>query len=193
VIPRIYVCTSNPGKLADFALGLAGISLEPLPGLRELEPPEENGATFEENAASKALYYSRHSEGPVLADDSGIVVKSLNGAPGVYSARYSGEGATDVANNALLLRTLAGREDRSARYICLLAIAQSGRVLHTVEGSVDGWIVDSPRGTGGFGYDPLFLYTQLNRTFAELTPEERFSVSHRGNALRQLAGVLGRE
>ncbi|HEX4227652.1 MAG TPA: RdgB/HAM1 family non-canonical purine NTP pyrophosphatase [Bryobacteraceae bacterium] len=191
--PRIYVCTTNPGKLADFALGLAGISLAPLPGLRQIQPPEENGETFEENAASKALYYSRYSEQSVLADDSGIVVKSLDGAPGVYSARYSGEGATDGSNNALLLTNLAGREDRSAGYVCVLSVAQSGRLLHTVEGSVGGWIVDSPRGTGGFGYDPLFFFAPLNRTFAELTPEERLSVSHRGNALRQLARLLKNE
>jgi XTP/dITP diphosphohydrolase len=179
--------------LADFALGLAGISLAPLPGLRQIQPPEENGETFEENAASKALYYSRYSEQSVLADDSGIVVKSLDGAPGVYSARYSGEGATDGSNNALLLTNLAGREDRSAGYVCVLSVAQSGRLLHTVEGSVGGWIVDSPRGTGGFGYDPLFFFAPLNRTFAELTPEERLSVSHRGNALRQLARLLKNE
>jgi XTP/dITP diphosphohydrolase len=177
--------------MADFALGLAGISLAPLPGLRDIDPPEENGETFEENAADKAIYYSGYTEQPVLADDSGIVVRSLNGAPGVYSARYSGEGATDASNNALLLSNLAGREDRSARYICVLAMAQSGRVLTTVEGTVDGWIATSPHGAGGFGYDPLFFFPPLNRTFAELTPEERFSVSHRGNALRQLAKVLG--
>jgi XTP/dITP diphosphohydrolase len=190
VTPRIYVCTTNSGKLADFNLGLAGISLEPLPELSQIEPPEENGETFEDNAAGKALYYSRYSEQPVLADDSGIVVSSLNGAPGVYSARYSGVGATDPSNNALLLSNLAGRKDRSARYVCVLAIAQSGRLLHTAEGAVDGWIVDSPRGTSGFGYDPLFFFPPLNRTFAELTREERFSVSHRGNALRLLARVL---
>lgn len=190
---RIYVCTTNPGKLADFALGLTGIPLEPLPALARIEPPEENGETFEENAVAKALYYSRYSDEPVLADDSGIAVTSLDGAPGVYSARYSGKGATDTSNNELLLRNLSGHRDRSARYVCALAMAQSGRLLHTVEGAVDGWIIDSPRGTGGFGYDPLFLYTPLDRTFAELTPEERFSVSHRGNALRKLARMLGRD
>jgi XTP/dITP diphosphohydrolase len=161
--------------------------------MRQIEPPEENGVTFEENAEGKALYYSRYSEQPVLADDSGIVVASLGGAPGVYSARYSGEGATDTSNNTLLLSNLAGREDRSARYVCVLTMAQSGRVLHTLKGSVNGWIVDWPRGSGGFGYDPLFFFPPLNRTFAELTREERFYVSHRGNALRHLARVLETE
>jgi len=190
VNPRIYVCTTNRGKLADFALGLTGIPLEPMPHLSRIEPPEENGETFEANATAKAIYYSEHSDHPVLADDSGIIVTALDGAPGIYSARYSGEGATDASNNNLLLRNLAGHEDRSAQYVCALAVAQRGRLLHVVEGHVDGWIVESRRGTGGFGYDPLFLYTPLNRTFAELTPEERFSVSHRGNALRKLAGIL---
>jgi XTP/dITP diphosphohydrolase len=178
--------------LADFALGLAEIRLEPLPGLTQITAPEENGATFEENAVDKALYYSQYSDQPVLTDDSGIVVTALGGQPGIYSARYSGVGASDASNNALVLSNLAGRDDRSARYVCVLAMAQAGRLVHTVEGTVEGWIIDSPRGAGGFGYDPLFLYPPLNHTFAELTPAERFAVSHRGNALRKLARWLER-
>lgn len=202
MIPLVYVCTSNQGKLSDFALGLAGFHLEPLPGLREIGAPEENGTTLEENAVAKAIYYSQYSDQPVLTDDSGMVVAALGNEPGVYSARYSGVGATDASNNELVLRNLTGHDDRSARYVCVLAMAQSGRLLHCVEGTVDGWIVDEPRGNGGFGYDPLFLYPPLKRTFAELTPAERFAVSHRGNALRNLAqslesaisaGVLRRE
>ena len=182
--PRIYVCTSNPGKLADFALGLSGIRLAPLPDLGQIEPPEETGATFEENAILKALYYSQYSDQTVLADDSGLAVWALDGAPGVYSARYSGQGATDISNNDLLLQRLVAQQERGARYVAVLAMAQSGRLLKTVEGTVDGSIVETPRGHGGFGYDPLFYYPPLHCTFAELTPEERLAVSHRGNALR---------
>ncbi|MGC2660560.1 MAG: RdgB/HAM1 family non-canonical purine NTP pyrophosphatase [Bryobacteraceae bacterium] len=189
--PRIYVCTSNPGKLADFALGLSGIRLAPLPNLGQIEPPEETGATFEENAILKALYYSQYSDQPVLADDSGLAVWALDGAPGVYSARYSGEGATDISNNEFLLQRLAAQQERGARYVAVLAMAQSGRLLKTAEGTVDGSIVETPRGHGGFGYDPLFYYPPLHCTFAELTPEERLTVSHRGNALRLLAKALG--
>jgi XTP/dITP diphosphohydrolase len=183
----LYACSTNQGKLADFALGLAGIRIEPLPGLKQIVPPAEDGNTFEENARLKAIYYSRFTDQFVLADDSGIEVEALDGAPGVYSARYAGEGSTDTENNVLLLQNLEPHANRAARYVGVLALAQAGTILVTAQGTVEGQILREPRGSGGFGYDPLFFYPPLHRCFAELTPEERFGVSHRGNALRKLA------
>jgi XTP/dITP diphosphohydrolase len=191
----LYACSTNAGKLRDFALasreaGVAGLVIEPLPGLRDIAPPEENGSTFEENARLKAAYYSRFTSELVFADDSGIEVDALGGAPGVYSARYAGPEATDAANNELLLRNLEGVTDRAARFVCVIALARDGRVLETVRGSVEGEILRAPRGEGGFGYDPLFFYPPRRCAFAELSAEEKFAVSHRGNALRALFRVV---
>ena len=186
----LYVCSSNAGKLADFALGLTDFRLEPLPDLRSIPPPEESGKTFEENARLKAVFYSKFTTRPVLADDSGLEVFALNGSPGVYSARYAGLGATDGENNRLLLENLKNTQDRRARYVCVLAVAEAGRILYTAEGIVDGALLFQCRGQGGFGYDPLFFFPALGRTFAEMTGEERFVVSHRGDALRRLADLL---
>jgi XTP/dITP diphosphohydrolase len=192
---RIYVCSSNPGKLKDFAVaaeqaGLADVRIEPLPDLREIPPPAETGATFEENAIEKALYYSRLTAELVLADDSGLSVDALNGAPGVLSARYAGPAATDEENNNLLLRDLGATAHREARFICVLALAKQGTVITTQRGLVEGRILLSPRGKNGFGYDPLFFYAPFSRSFGELSPTEKFAVSHRGNAVRALFGNL---
>lgn len=191
----IYACSTNPGKLREFRLGARqsgamDLVLEPLPDLKQIRAPEENGATFEENASSKALYYSAFTPELVLADDSGLEVDALRGAPGVYSARYAGVDATDFANNDLLLRKLQNVGNREAHFVCALALARGGRVLATARGIAEGEILTVPRGEGGFGYDPLFFYPPLGRTFAELTPEEKFGVSHRGKALRNLFGCL---
>ena len=193
----IYGCSSNAGKLREFALAAAGFELpkiviEPLPKLAGLPAPEENGATFEENASAKALYYSEFTPELVLADDSGLEVEALNGAPGVYSARYAGPEATDEENNRLLLRNLEFTAQRRARFVCALSLARAGRILNRGEGMVEGEILEAARGAGGFGYDPLFYYAPLGRTFAELTLEEKFAVSHRGRALRMLLAQLGR-
>jgi XTP/dITP diphosphohydrolase len=186
----LYACSSNPGKLKDFAL--ATIHAEPLPNLRDIVPPEETGATFEENARLKAVYYSGFTPELVFADDSGLEVDALNGAPGVHSARYAGLRATDDENNELLLRNLANTSRRSARFVCVLALAYQGQVLETFRRSVEGEILCAPRGHGGFGYDPLFFYPPLGCAFAELAPERKFAVSHRGNALRALAAYLSK-
>lgn len=188
---RIYVCSSNRGKLNDFstaatAHGDAGIVIQPLPGVEHIAPPEEHGTTFEENACAKALYYSSFTSEPVLADDSGLEVAALQGAPGVYSARYAGSGATDAQNNDLLLKNLADMTQRDAHFVCVLSLAREGKILLTCTGTVHGTILSATRGSGGFGYDPLFFYQPLQRTFGQLSPEEKLSVSHRGRALRQL-------
>jgi XTP/dITP diphosphohydrolase len=194
----LYACSTNAGKLREFALaagqsGVDELEIEPLPELKHIAPPEEDGATFEENARLKAAYYSGFTREPVFADDSGLEVDALGGAPGVYSARYAGVGATDVENNALLLRNLEGVRDRKARFVCAIALAHQGQVVETVRGSVEGEILDEPRGDGGFGYDPLFFYPPRKCSFAELSAEEKFAVSHRGNALRELFRRLRRD
>lgn len=180
----LYLATSNPGKVREFLK--AGLDVELLPGLREITAPEETGTTFEANAELKAVYYSRHTDGVVLAEDSGLEVDALHGAPGVYSARYAGTG-DDNDNNRHLLAQLAGKPSRTGRYVAVIALAQAGEVLATFRGTVEGEILESPRGDGGFGYDPLFYYPPFGKTFAESTLEEKASVSHRGAAIRLLS------
>jgi XTP/dITP diphosphohydrolase len=191
----IYAATSNPGKLRELLLacseaGVAGIDIRPLPGLSDLPAPFENGSSFEENARLKALYYSQHCEQPVLADDSGLEVDALGGAPGVRSARYAREAATDEENNALLLEELKGISQRSARFVSVVALAQRGRVLSVARGTVEGEILEARRGIEGFGYDPLFFYPAFGCAFGEVPPDRKFRVSHRGNALRLLFSSL---
>jgi XTP/dITP diphosphohydrolase len=187
----LYASTSNPGKLREFLrackqAAVADLTIQPLPGLRDLAPPQETGETFEDNAVSKALYYSKFCDGCVFADDSGLEVSALGGAPGVRSARYAGENATDEENNALVLRNLEGSSDRRARFVCVIAVATRGRFLHAVRGAVEGEILTAARGTNGFGYDPLFFYPPLTRSFGEIGADEKFAVSHRGQTLRSL-------
>ena len=187
----LYACSSNAGKLAEFALAAEQVSndrfqIAPLPGLKQIAPPEETGQTFEENAVLKALYYSGFSEELVFADDSGLAVDALDGAPGVLSARFAGPAASDEENNALLLKSMAGRQARGAQFITASALARAGRLLTVAHGQVTGEILHEARGTGGFGYDPLFFYPPLNRSFAELADPEKFDVSARGNATRSL-------
>lgn len=186
----LFLASTNAGKLREFrqAGGGCGIAVEPLPGLQSLAPPVEEGATFEENARQKALYYGAQVEGLVFADDSGLCVDALGGAPGVHSARFAGPAASDAANNRKLLGALERipSAQRTAHYLCVIALAERGRVLTVTEGRADGLVLRGPRGSGGFGYDPLFFYPPLSKTFAELTPEEKFPVSHRGEAFRKL-------
>ena len=184
----VYCATGNPGKLREFRLAAeqAGILVEPVPGFAALPPCTETGATFEANAVLKAEYYGRHAPGLLFADDSGLEVDALGGAPGVYSARFAGPGSTDDANNQLLLEKLRGVRNRSARFVCLIALADRGCLLETFRGVVEGAILEEPRGPHGFGYDPLFYYPPFGCSFGEAAPERKLTVSHRGAALRAL-------
>jgi XTP/dITP diphosphohydrolase len=183
---KIWCATGNPGKLREFRLAgeVLGIEIEPLEDLKSLAAPEETGTTFEENARLKAEYYSRFAPGPLFADDSGLEVDALGGEPGVYSARYAGEHATDEANNRLLLERLGENPHRAARFVCVIALAEAGQTIGTFRGVVEGEILPEPRGPGGFGYDPLFFYPPFGCSFGEVEGESKFAVSHRGNALR---------
>lgn len=203
---RLYVATSSQGKLRDFrtAAETHAVSLEPLPGLADIEPPEEDGDTFAANATIKAVYYSQFAPGElVLADDSGLEVDALGGAPGVRSARFAADAGifdspdagtdnTDVWNNMVLLQRLGDipPEKRTARYHCVLVAARDGRVQNTSDGSVEGLILSAPRGTGGFGYDPLFYLAQLQSTMAEIDLHTKLSLSHRGRALAAMLEQL---
>lgn len=196
---RVLVATSNPGKIRDLvgAAAAHNIEIATLPGFAGIPSVIEDGATFEANAKKKAEHYSKYSEGElVLADDSGLEVDALHGAPGVRSARYAadevhapeeGPNSDDAANNARLLRELAGVPDefRTARFVCLIAVARNGHTLATFPGHAEGIILHAARGDNGFGYDPLFFFPQINKTFAEIAAEEKAQYSHRGAAFRQ--------
>ena len=189
---RLYCATGNAGKLREFRMAAlhAPVEIELLPGYKEFPPCVEDGATFEANAIKKALHYAPHATGPLFADDSGLEVDALGGAPGVYSARFSGPGATDESNNRLLLEKLRGISSRAARFVCAIALVESGSVVGVYHGAVEGYLIDEPRGTGGFGYDPLFFCPAFGCTFGEATPEQKFSLSHRGRALRAMLEAL---
>jgi len=189
---KIYCATGNPGKLREFRLAgeLLGIDIEPLAELKSIPAPEENGVTFEENARLKAAYYSRFAPGPLFADDSGLEVDALGGEPGVYSARYAGLHATDDANNRLLLERLGDEPSRTARFVCVIALAEGGEVRQTFRGEVEGEILREAHGPDGFGYDPLFYYPPFGCSFGEVDGAEKFEVSHRGKALRGLLKYL---
>jgi XTP/dITP diphosphohydrolase len=191
---KIWCATGNPGKLREFHLAgeLLGIDVEPLPGLKSIPPPEETGATFEENATLKAVYYSRFAPGLLFADDSGLAVDALGGEPGVYSARYAGEHATDDANNHLVLERLGDNPNRTARFVCVIALAKDGAVVETFRGEVEGQMLHEARGPAGFGYDPLFYYPPFGCSFGEVDGAKKFAVSHRGNAVRSMLAWLAR-
>ncbi len=184
----LFCATGNPGKLREFRL--AGVPVEPLPRTAFLPACEETGDTFEANAILKAEYYGKHAGGLFFADDSGLEVDALGGAPGIFSARYAGVGATDSANNALLLRNLEDVTDRTARFVCVVALADRGRLIRTFRGEVAGKILQEARGSEGFGYDPLFYYEPFGCSFGEVSLERKFGVSHRGEALRKMAAYI---
>jgi XTP/dITP diphosphohydrolase len=184
----IYCATSNPGKLREFQLAAPDFDLRQLP--RPVPPPEENGATFEENAIGKAEYYGGFTDGYLFADDSGLEVDALGGAPGVHSARYAGPDATDAANNALLLDRIHEHADRTARFVCVIALVRDGKLVRTFRGTVEGSILDAPRGSGGFGYDPLFYYEPFGCTFGEAPIADKMRVSHRAQALEAMFTFL---
>ena len=189
---KLYCATGNPGKLREFQMISGDVELALVPGMRDLPPCPETGATFEENAIQKALWYGAYVDGLLFADDSGLEVDALGGAPGVRSARYAGEGAGDAANNRLLLEKLRGIGDRTARFVCVIALVRGGELLSTFRGTVEGRIIDEARGPHGFGYDPLFYYPPFGRTFGEAGEEAKFPVSHRGQALRAMLQALPR-
>jgi XTP/dITP diphosphohydrolase len=192
----IFIATSNPGKIRDFAgaASVLGIEVAPLPNFASLPPVIEDGATFEANARKKAEAYSRHAAGKlVIADDSGLEVDALGGAPGVHSARYAADephaaemNTDDEANNAKLVRKIrrVPAEKRTGRFVCWIAAAQEGKTLAVFNGKAEGIILERPKGSNGFGYDPLFYFPAIGKTFAELTPEEKAKYSHRGAAFR---------
>ena len=200
---RILIATSNPGKLRDFAGAAAphGIEIGGIPNFASLPLVVEDGLTFEDNARKKAQEYSLAVPAEiVVADDSGLEVDALNGAPGVHSARYAAPdlhglephladtNTDDEANNGRVLRELKNvpREKRMGRFVCVLAAARDGKTLATFRGTAEGIILDAPRGKNGFGYDPLFYFPQIQKTFAELSAEEKAQHSHRGAAFRKL-------
>ncbi len=196
---RVLVATSNPGKIRDLvgAASVHNIEIATLPGFAQIPTVVEDGTTFEANARKKAEHYSKYSEGElVIADDSGLEVDVLHGAPGVRSARYAADevhapedapNSDDEANNARLLRELheIPEEFRTARFVCVIAVARNGHTLATFHGKAEGVILHAPRGGNGFGYDPLFFFPLINKTFAEITAEEKAQYSHRGAAFRQ--------
>jgi XTP/dITP diphosphohydrolase len=194
---RILIATSNLGKLRDFAAAARphGIAVAPLPDFASISPVVEDGLTFEANACKKAEAYSCYAPDEiVLADDSGLEVDTLDGAPGVHSARYAadvpqeaGGNTDDEANNAKLIAALRGVPfgKRTGRFVCVIAAARDGNMLATFRGTADGVILDDLRGSNGFGYDPLFYFPEIQKTFAELSAEEKARYSHRGSAFRQ--------
>lgn len=190
---RLLVATRNSHKTEEIAAMLGSsfqvVDLSALPGSPVVE---ETGVTFHENSTLKAVAISQISDSLVLADDSGLEVDALQGAPGVYSARYAGEGADDEANNRKLLSELAGvaSGDRTARFRCVIVIARSGEVLAGFEGAVEGRILESPRGAAGFGYDPLFVPEGHLRSFAELGPTVKNELSHRARAMEEVVRWL---
>jgi XTP/dITP diphosphohydrolase len=206
---RLFAATTSAGKLRDFRTAAKTFSIAldlniiPLPGIADIPAPEEDGDTFLANAATKAVYYSHFAPGElVLADDSGLEVDALGGAPGVRSARYAADAGlvdspdandnADVWNNMLLLQKLAEVPPtlRTARYQCTLVAARDGEVVQIADGTVEGMILEAPRGTGGFGYDPLFYLPKLHKTMAEIDLETKLSLSHRGRALAALLPKL---
>lgn len=191
----LVVATKNPGKLREIREILGSevrlLSLTDFPGVGDIA---EDGRTFEANAIKKALAVANHTGHVSLADDSGLEVDALDGAPGVYSARFAGEEATDEQNNVKLLQLLEDipDEQRTAHFRCVIAVCAPDGSVETAEGKAEGRILQCPRGTGGFGYDPLFLVSGLRRTFAELPPAEKNRLSHRGKALQSVFPILSR-
>jgi XTP/dITP diphosphohydrolase len=190
---RLTCATGNPGKLREFRMAAgpeSGMEIQLLAGFSQIPPCAEDGSTFEENAILKARHYSRHAPGLLFADDSGLEVDALGGAPGVCSARFAAPDASDESNNGLLLERLQGIANRAARFVCVIALVEGQRLLRVFRGVVEGCITRELRGSGGFGYDPLFYYPPFGCTFGEVSAEQKFAVSHRGQALRAMLAWL---
>jgi XTP/dITP diphosphohydrolase len=188
----IVLATGNQNKLKEIQALLkdTGITVKTIKDFGPMPEPVEDGETFDDNAYKKSLHYSKILGLPCLADDSGIVVNALDGRPGVYSARYAGEDATDKENCDKLLAELEGKTDRSAYFMCVLSLATPKGPALTWEGKCDGEIISEPKGASGFGYDPVFFYKDFGKTFAEVSMEEKSKVSHRGKALAEFAQEL---
>ena len=184
----VYCATSNPGKLREFQLAAPDFDVRALP--KPIPPPDETGDTFEANAIGKAVAYGSHVSGHLFADDSWLVAMALGGAPGVISARYAGEHSTDAANNALLLENLRGVENRTARFVCVIALVNDGKLVKTFRGAMEGRVINEARGSGGFGYDPLFYCPEFGCTFGEASIEQKMQVSHRAQALAAMFTYL---
>jgi XTP/dITP diphosphohydrolase len=198
MLTRLLVATTNPGKVREFRemLGGGSLAFADLSTLPRVEPVDETGHTFRANACLKATFYARHFQTWAVADDSGLEVDALNGAPGVHSARWAemnAAGKGDADNNALLLKQLDNtpEQKRTARFVCVLALADpQGRIVLTARDTVEGRVIREARGANGFGYDPLFLIDALGKTTAELSPDEKHAISHRGKALRHLRELM---
>lgn len=193
---RLFIASSNEGKLQEYralaAAAGASIEIALLPDFDAIPPFEEGSPTFAENAAGKAMHYSRFSPELVIADDSGLVVPALGGAPGVHSARYAGPGASDAERIRKLLGEMRGMtgESRRAHFVCVIALAKAGEVLGLFSASAEGEILQAPRGDHGFGYDPVFFLSELGKTYAEISREEKNLHSHRGKAFRKALEFL---
>jgi XTP/dITP diphosphohydrolase len=196
---KLYLASSNPGKLAEFRalahaaeLSASQLDFELAPWFDAWPEFEEDAPTFAENALGKALHYSRGHDGLVFADDSGLVVPSLGGVPGVLSARYAGPTATSADRNTKLLMELRGKHgpERAAYFVCAIALVDRGKALAVVTDRADGAILDAPRGEAGFGYDPVFYVPDLDKTFAQLSGEDKNAHSHRGKAFRRLLHLI---
>jgi|ERR671924_602159 XTP/dITP diphosphohydrolase len=194
-MPALLLATRNQHKLREFREALPGVEIDPLP--EGVELPPETGETFAENAAGKARAAQRATGCAAIADDSGIVAYGLRGRPGVRSARYAGEDATDEENLAKLIREVGRQGDRRVAYVCVIALVSEDGEQSFFEGRCEGTLAAEPRGSGGFGYDPAFVPADTgaddHRTMAELAPEEKHAISHRGRAARKLAEHLGAE
>src|ERR1700693_4775526 len=194
-MPELVLATRNTNKTREFRRILEHeFAVSDLASHPQIPEVDETGTSFEENAALKAIAVSKQLPGLVVADDAGLEVDALGGAPGIYSARYAGENASDAENISKLLRELSAPsvavEKRSARFRCVIALAQNGKLLGTFEGAIEGKIVDYPRGSGGFGYDPVFQPTEFEQTFAEMAPELKNKISHRAKAIAGLGEGL---
>lgn len=195
---ELFLASFNTGKAEEFRAlanvndGETPVEITLLRDFDSLPPFEEDAPTFAENAAGKALHYSKFAAGLVFADDSGLIVPALGGAPGVHSARYAGPGASNAQRIAKLLGEMRGKSGgaRAAYFVCAIALARAGRAIAVVTDRVDGEILEAPRGRGGFGYDPVFYFPALEKSFAELAPEEKNGCSHRGKAFRKLLTAL---
>ncbi len=184
----LVIATTNPGKTAEIRDMLQNfpVNIKNLADFGPIPPVAEDGETFDDNAYKKASFVSKILGLPALADDSGLVVDALGGAPGVYSARYAGENATDQQRYTKLLTEMKGKTNRKAAFECVLSIAVPPGPALTYEASCEGVIAEAPAGEGGFGYDPVFYYPPLEKTFGQLTRQEKSRVSHRGKALQEL-------
>ena len=193
---QLFVASSNPGKLREYRAMAesAGAPAEIffIPNFDSLPEFEESWPTFAENAAGKAIHFSKFTQGIVIADDSGLVVPALGGAPGVRSARYAGPGASDADRIQKLLGEMRGKqgEERRARFVCVVAVAEAGKVSGLFSASAKGILLEEPRGQDGFGYDPIFLFPDLGKTFAEISRREKNLHSHRGKSFREALEFL---